>query len=145
MWSPDLDPRPNAAARPRSFTPREARALLREELDQLNEGLRVLDSADHAVRAYVTSWLALVALAVAGKLVWDWQRLGTKPPLFAIPILAIGVGLFMKARGHRARQRACSADEEVRLSRQRELRTILGLDEAHIPPPSDAPLPALDS
>ncbi len=108
-------------------------AGLRTELLALNEELRELKSTDHSARAYFLSWLALVAGSVSTKLVVDWVRTEGKPPVFGIPVLALGVWALVKATGHRRKARRLGKHEAVRMTRQLELRRLLGLEEAVFP------------
>lgn len=112
---------------PGSTTSQEA---LRTELDGLNETLRVLKSTDFAVRAYAESWIAFVALSVAIKMVYDWYMHPTKSPVFAIPFGVIGLGVLFHSLGLRLKKSRLAREEETKLRRQRELRSLLGLEEA---------------
>jgi hypothetical protein len=111
---------------------------LRVELDALNEQLRELRSTDHALRAYLTSWAALVSLSVTGKLIYDWLNppagRDVRPPLFtATPLALLGLWLVWDTLRSRAEQRRLEQEESVHLARQQELRERLGLNEAPVP------------
>lgn len=107
---------------------------LTTELHALNHELRELKSTDHALRAYVEGWLALVSLSVTGKLVFDWFRTDGKAPWLAIPIAILGVGFLVDAIRQKFAQRKLGAAEQLKLDRQRELRRLLGIDDAPVPP-----------
>ena len=131
----------NDAARPVA-TPADAAsrdAALWAELESLNADLRELKSTDHAVRAYFASWLALVAGSVACKLVWDWHKLQSKPPIVAAPLAVLALAFVVKAWQERRAKSRLVAHEDVRLARQRELRKVLGVEDAPVPPLEPSP------
>lgn len=123
-------------------------ASLRAELEALNEELRVLTSTDHSVRAYVETWLGIIATTVSIKLAWDWFKateralldpsIPHKPPIVAIPLVLLALGLFADAIKHRLAFRRLAASEGERLARQRELRQQLGFDELELPEAGEA-------
>lgn len=118
-------------------------ARLRTELDALNAELREMPSTDVSLRAYLETWAALLSLSVAGKMTWDWLHTASKAPVFGFLVGALGVYFVVHSLLLRARARRMSAHEETRLRRQRELRALLGLEEAPVPPMPAAPAPAL--
>jgi hypothetical protein len=128
--SPELA-RPTRPQRPAlSAVAAPDRVALRAELDALNEGLRVMKSTDHGVRAYLEMWCGIIATAVGGKLIVE----SAKVALFAYPLVALGLLLLADAASHKLTQRQLALDENRRLDRQRELRRQLGLDEVAFPP-----------
>ena len=114
-------------------------AALWAELEALNVELRELKSTDHAVRAYFSSWLALVAGSVSVKLVWDWHKVQSKPPIVAIPLAVLALAFLTKAWQERRAKTHLAAHEDVRLARQRELRKLLGVEDAPVPALSSSP------
>lgn len=103
---------------------------LRTELDELNGRLKVLRSTDFALRAYIVAWGAFVSGSVAAKLTWDWMHSDAKPPVIAVPLAIVGVLLTIDAVRSKMRQKKLAREEERELARQRELRGLLGIDEA---------------
>ena len=116
------------------------KAALRAELDALNTELKELKSTDLGVRALAEGWLAFLGASVGTKLVADWYRLdNAKFAWPAIPVLVLALLFAIDAiRQFRKRSRLV-AEENFGLARQRELRRLLGLDEARVPP---NPIPA---
>lgn len=109
-------------------------AGLRRELDALNLELKVMRSTDHSLRAYVSTWLTLVFGSVAGKLLLDWHRIeAARFPTVAVPVAVLALAFLADATVHRLHRRRLVAGENVQLARQRELRTLLGIDEAPVP------------
>lgn len=109
-------------------------AELRAELDALNLELRELKSTDLGVRAYAATWLGFLACGVGGKLLRDALVTDSKIAWAVWPLLLLGVLLFADAVAQKLAQRRLQRDEEERLARQRELRRVLGLEEAVLPP-----------
>jgi hypothetical protein len=137
----DRNDAPLAVGTPAEGLAREA--ALRAELEALHVELRELKSTDHAVRAYFASWFALVTGSIACKLVFDWQKLQSKPPIVAAPLAVLALAFLAKAWQERRAKARLAAHEDVRLARQRELRKLLGVEDAPVPPL--APGPALVS
>ena len=111
---------------------------LRAELLNLNEELRELRSTDHTARAYFLSWLTLITGSVTTKLLIDWFVPDPSKTEHHFPALSVPIGLAAlwsigKALSHRATARAMERGESVRMSRQLELRRLLGLEEAVFP------------
>ena len=120
-------------------------AALHAELLGLNEELRELKSTDHTARAYFLTWFALVTGSVTTKLLVDWFHPDPLKPEHHFPALAVPIGLaalwaIASALSHRAKARRMERDEAVRMSRQLELRRLLGLEEAVFP--ASEPMPA---
>jgi hypothetical protein len=115
-----------------------AEVPLRAELDALNLELRELKSTDFAVRAYVETWIAFVLGSVGVKLLVDWQRTNGKFPVVGIPLAVAGLALLVDAFGARMKKRKLAAVEDKRLERQKQLRLILGIDDAPVPFADDA-------
>jgi hypothetical protein len=116
------------------MAPARATGELREELDRLNGELKELRSTDYAVRAYIETWLAVVAGLATAKLVYDWHHTHGKPPILAIPVAGLSLLLVADSIVQRFKQRFVASDEERRLARQRELRRELRIDEADLTP-----------
>lgn len=111
---------------------------LRTELDALNLELRELKSTDHAVRTYVETWLGFVTGSVGVKLLFDWQKTQGKLPYVAFPLILAGLALLVDAMLHRLEKSRLAVGEERQMLRQRELRGLLGLDDAPVPFGDDA-------
>lgn len=111
------------------------KAALRAELDALNTELKELKSTDLGVRALAEAWLTFLGGSVGTKLLADWYRLkDAKFSWPAIPVLLLALLFGLDAlRQFRKRSRLV-AEENFGLARQRELRRLLGLDEAPVPP-----------
>jgi len=124
------------AQTPTATTAGESKSL-REELDRLNGELKVLRSTDYAVRAYIETWVAVVAGLSVLKLVYDWQHTHGKPPVIALPVACLSMFVFADSLLQRYKQRIIAKDEERRLKRQRELRLTLRVDEVNIPSLAD--------
>jgi hypothetical protein len=125
MLSVVAEPATLATPRPKP----SPQVVMREELDRLNDELRELRSTDYAVRAYIETWLAVVAGLATTKLVYDWHHTHGKPPVIAIPIAGLALLLLADSLVQRFKQRFIATDEERRLLRQRELRRLLRVDE----------------
>lgn len=111
----------------------EAPVALRAELDALNIDLQVLHSSSFALRAYVETWVAFVCLSSASKLTWDWMHTAAKPPVVAVPLALLGLAAAADAIVQRLKQRKLARTEEEQLTRQKELRRVLGIDELTLP------------
>jgi hypothetical protein len=109
------------------------------ELLDLNEELRELKSTDHTARAYFLTWFALITCSVTTKLLIDWFVPDPNKPVHHFPALSVPIGLAAvwsigKALSHRLKARGMERHEAVRMTRQLELRRLLGLEEAVFPP-----------
>lgn len=125
---------PRSPARPAAVavhpaTPVDPQAELRAELLALNELLRERKSVDHAARAYLGTWGVLVSASVTGKLVHD----SVKTPWVALPVAVLALVLLADVVSNKRRQWKLDRVEQQQLARQRELRQLLGLDEAVLP------------
>ncbi len=113
-------------------------AAMLAELVGLNEELRELKSTDHTARAYFLSWFALITTSVGTKLLIDWFVPDPNKPVHHFPALSVPIGVaavwaIWKALSNRGIARRMERQEAVRMSRQLELRRLLGLEEAVFP------------
>ena len=107
----------------------DPQAELRGELLALNELLRERKSVDHAARAYFGSWGVVVSASVATKLYVD----SVKTPWVAVPLAFLALVLLADVVSNKRRQWKLNRVEQGQLLRQRELRRLLGLEEAVMP------------
>lgn len=126
---------PLSPASSTSAESQEDRKALRAELDELNERLRVLESASISARSYIEAWVAFVLGGVAGKLLVDTFGDPTADgfPWHALPFIIAFLLVLGDVVRLRRKLRAVREEENRGLSRQRELRTLLGLDEIRFP------------
>ena len=103
------------------------------ELAQLNTELRELKSSELAVRAYMETWVAAVSFLAWSKLVYDWQKTHSHAPWLLIPLAMFALVVFADSLSQRSKQHKLARAEEDKLKRQRELRSILGVDDAVFP------------
>jgi len=139
MQSPATDTRTTTrTAPPPVKTPHLADPTVepRAELLALNELLRERKSVDHGLRAYLGAWGAFLSVSIAGKLAYD----SLKTPWVALPLAFLGLVLVADVVAQKRLQWRLARVEELQLARQRELRGLLGLDEAVLP--VEAPLGA---
>jgi hypothetical protein len=112
---------------------RTTSAPLRAELEALNLELRELKSTDYSVRAYIETWIAAATGGAACKLIYDWQRMHSKPPIVAFPLAFFALAVLTDSIVQRVKGHRLAVVENRKLARQRELRQLLGIDEANVP------------
>lgn len=95
----------------------------------------MLESASLSARAYIETWLLVVVGGVFGKLLVDTIRDPEAEGVawHVLPFAIVSLLVLVDIVRLRRKLGSVRMEEDADLARQRELRTLLGLDEVQLP------------